>query len=96
MPSQSNTVCLEFFGNDLAKAVPAIVEITDYIAQTDGVQIAGLEHLDERYIKAVGYSTKAARRDTPKMVLIADLVSDDANILNTATEMVINKAKARS
>ena len=95
MPSQSNTVCLEFFGNDLAKAVPAIVEITDYIAQTDGVQIAGLEHLDERYIKAVGYSTKAARRDTPKMVLIADLVSDDANILNTATEMVINKAKAR-
>ena len=95
MPKNVRTVCLEFFGNDLSKAVPAIVEITDSIKQTEGVQIAGLEHLDERYIKAVSYSTKAARRDTPKMVLIADLVSDDENAIAQAADTMIQLANAR-
>ena len=31
--------------------------------------LAGLEHLDERYVKAVGYATKAKRHGRPKMVL---------------------------
>ena len=31
------------------------------------------KHLDERYVKAVRYATKAARRERPKMVLIAEL-----------------------
>ena len=39
--------------------------------------LSGLEHLDERYIRAVKYTTKASRRELPKMVLLADLVSDD-------------------
>lgn len=95
MPTQVRTVCMEFFGNDLSLAVPAIVEVTDFIDATEGVQTAGLEHLDERYVKAVGYSTKAARRDTPKMVLIADLVSDDADALAAATDEVIRLTQAR-
>jgi FAD/FMN-containing dehydrogenase len=46
MPAHTRTVCLEFFG--LAKdAVPAIVEIKDYVQKNDkGVLLAGLEHLD--------------------------------------------------
>ena len=38
------------------------------------VLLAGLEHLNERYVKAVGYATKAKRHGRPKMVLIGDLV----------------------
>ena len=39
--------------------------------------LAGLEHLDERYVKAVGYATKARRHGRPKMVLMGDIVGDD-------------------
>jgi FAD/FMN-containing dehydrogenase len=81
MPPVARTVCLEFFGQ-VREAVPAIVEITDYFkpggaGHAAGVQLAGLEHLDERYVKAVGYATKAKRHGRPKMVLIGDLVGHD-------------------
>ena len=59
------------------------------------VQIAGLEHLDERYVKAVSYATKAARRERPKMVLIADLVSDDEDAVAAAASEVVRLANAR-
>jgi FAD/FMN-containing dehydrogenase len=82
MPEHTRTVCLEFFGQ-VREAVPAIVEITDYFkpggaGRQAGVLLAGLEHLDERYLRAVGYATKAKRRaetaGRPKMVLIGDIV----------------------
>lgn len=95
MPEHVRTVCLEFFGADLAKAVPAIVEIVDFVKNRHDVQIAGLEHLDERYVKAVKYSTKAARRERPKMVLIADLVSDDEKHVAQVASDVIKLANAR-
>ncbi|MBV2193092.1 MAG: DUF3683 domain-containing protein, partial [Azonexus sp.] len=61
MPPVTRTVCLEFFGQ-VREAVPAIVEITDWFkpggeGHAAGVLLAGLEHLDERYVKAVGYTT---------------------------------------
>ncbi|AGA90496.1 FAD/FMN-dependent dehydrogenase [Thioflavicoccus mobilis 8321] len=95
MPSEVRTVCLEFFGADLAGAVPAIVEIQDAIAALPEVQIAGLEHLDERYVRAVDYSTKAARRELPKMVLLADLVSDDEAAVDAAARLVVELAAER-
>jgi len=95
MPEHSRTLCLEFFGSDLGEAVPGIVEIVDYVKAQAGVQIAGLEHLDERYVKAVRYATKAARRERPKMVLIADLVSDDVQAVATTASAVIRLANAR-
>ncbi len=96
MPAQVRTLCLEFFGTDLSKAVPAIVEIKDFIEASAGVQLAGLEHLDERYIKAVKYATKAAnRRERPKMVLLADLVSDDVDAVARAASAVVKLANAR-
>ena len=96
MPAHARTVCLEFFGTDLSRAVPAIVEIRDLIRRTEGVQMSGLEHLDERYVKAVKYATKAAnRREYPKMVLIADLVSDDQDLVARAASEVVRLANVR-
>ncbi|HUP10024.1 MAG TPA: DUF3683 domain-containing protein, partial [Caldimonas sp.] len=63
MPAHTRTVCLEFFGN-AKDAVPSIVEIKDYLfaeARKGGAILAGLEHLDDRYLKAVGYATKSKR-----------------------------------
>ena len=74
MPPHTRTVCLEFFGQ-VREAVPAIVEITDYfkpggVGHQAGVLLAGLEHLDERYVRAIGYATKASaaasRPDGPR------------------------------
>ncbi|MFZ9406099.1 MAG: DUF3683 domain-containing protein, partial [Burkholderiaceae bacterium] len=77
MPRQIRTVCLEFFGQ-AQDAVPSIVEIKDYLEQRPhGAILAGLEHLDERYLRAVGYATKSRRGGLPKMVLIGDIVGED-------------------
>ncbi len=89
------TLCLEFFDPDLHMAVPAIVETIDILERSPGVVLAGLEHLDERYVKAVKYSTKAARPDLPKMVLLADIGGEDEESLSAAIEAVIDAAKAR-
>ncbi|MBB5191570.1 FAD/FMN-containing dehydrogenase/Fe-S oxidoreductase [Silvimonas terrae] len=95
LPAHTRTVCLEFFG-EVSGAVPAIVEIKDYIDALEGVQLAGLEHLDWRYVRAVGYATKAKSRGRPKMVLIADIVSDDENKLGQAASHVVTLANRRS
>ncbi len=94
MPAHTRTVCLEFFG-DVALAVPAIVEITRRIDGRGGVALAGLEHLDERYVKAVGYATKAKSHGRPRMVLIGDLVGDDENAVSLAASEVVRIANAR-
>ena len=93
MPPVTRTVCLEFFGQ-VREAVPAIVEITDYFkpggaGHAAGIQLAGLEHLDERYVRAVGYTTKAKRHGRPKMVLIGDVVGHDEAAVMTAVSDVI-------
>jgi FAD/FMN-containing dehydrogenase/Fe-S oxidoreductase len=95
MPPQVRTVCLEFFGQ-VRDAVPTIVEIRRHLDSQSQVLLAGLEHLDERYIRAVGYATKARRAGRPKMVLIADLVSDDEDAVGEAASQVVRIANARS
>lgn len=94
MPAHTRTICLEFFGT-VANATPSIVEIRDYLLAHDSVHLAGLEHLDWRYVRAVGYATKAAGKGRPKMVLIADIVSDDEQAVNAAAEHIVHLAKAR-
>jgi FAD/FMN-containing dehydrogenase/Fe-S oxidoreductase len=94
MPKHVRTVCLEFFGH-VALAVPAIVEVKDYLDGTGTTLLAGLEHMDERYIKAVGYATKANRNERPKMVLIADIASDDENAVGEAASHMVRLANAR-
>ncbi len=94
MPKHVRTVCLEFFG-DVKKAVPSIVEIKDYLDTHPKAILAGLEHLDERYVKAVGYATKAKGRGRPRMILLGDIVSDDENAAAEAASHVVRIANAR-
>src|SRR5450830_1183385 len=97
MPKQTRTVCLEFFGQ-ARDAIPSIVEIKNYLdAETKkgGAILAGLEHLDERYLRAVGYATKSKRGVLPKMVLIGDIVGDDENAVAQAASEVIRMANNR-
>ncbi len=94
MPKHVRTVCLEFFGQ-VKEAVPSIVEIKDYLDNHGKAILAGLEHLDERYLKAVGYATKSRRNQRPKMVLIGDIVSDDENAAMEAASAVVRLANAR-
>ncbi len=104
MPKYVRTIALEFFGN-VSHAVPAIVEIKDYLdatakglnnGQGPAVIMAGLEHMDERYIKAVGYATKAARQQRPKMVLIADIASDDENAVGEVGSAMVRMCNAKN
>ncbi len=94
MPKHIRTVCLEFFGQ-VHEAVPSIVEIKNYVDGHEHAVLAGLEHLDERYLKAVGYATKSRRNQRPKMVLIGDIVSDSENAAMEAASQVVRLANAR-
>ena len=98
MPAHTRTVCLEFFGN-ARDAVPSIVEIKDFMfaeQKRTGTLLAGLEHLDDRYLKAVGYATKSKRGGLPKMVLVGDIAGDDADAVARATSEVVRIANSRS
>ena len=98
MPRHIRTVCLEFFGQ-ARDAIPSIVEITQYLestARSRGAILAGLEHLDERYLRAVGYSTKSKRGALPKMVLLGDIVGEDDAMVAAATSQVVRLANARA
>ncbi|AWI54223.1 FAD-linked oxidase [Aquabacterium olei] len=103
MPKHVRTVCLEFFGNP-TECVPSIVDIKDFMfeemKQPGGAILAGLEHLDDRYLRAVGYATKSKRNvggsGLPKMVLIGDIVGDDEDRVARATSEVIRLANGRS
>ncbi len=94
-PKHLRTVCLEFFGSHLRKAVPAIVEIKNYLDQTPNVFLMGMEHLDERYVRAVKYSTKASRQELPKMVLLIDIAGETEKEVTQATDAVVQLANAR-
>ena len=104
IPAHTRTVCLEFFGN-ARDAVPSIVDIKDFMfaeQKRSGVLLAGLEHLDDRYLKAVGYATKSKRAaelggssGLPKMVLVGDIAGDDPDAVARATSEVVRLANAR-
>ncbi|MCJ7798517.1 MAG: FAD/FMN-binding oxidoreductase, partial [Polaromonas sp.] len=98
MPAHTRTVCMEFFGN-AKDAVPSIVEIKDFMfaeQKRGGAILAGLEHLDDRYLRAVGYATKSKRGGLPKMLLIGDIAGDDADVVARATSEIVRIANSRS
>jgi FAD/FMN-containing dehydrogenase len=91
MPPHIRTVCLEFFGQ-AREAVPSIVEIKSFLddeTKRSGATLAGLEHLDERYLRAVGYATKSRRGAFPKMVLFGDIVGEDEDAVARAAAHVV-------
>jgi FAD/FMN-containing dehydrogenase/Fe-S oxidoreductase len=105
MPAHTRTVCLEFFGQ-AQEAIPSIVEIKDYMdreTKAGRAILAGLEHLDERYLRAVGYATKSKRgadgaggSGLPKMALFGDLVGDNADDVARAASEVVRIANSRN
>jgi FAD/FMN-containing dehydrogenase len=102
MPKFTRTVALEFFGQ-ARDAIPSIVEIKDYLdslpkngkPEFESLRLAGLEHLDERYLRAVGYATKSKRGTLPKMALFGDIVGDDENAVAQAASEVVRIANTR-
>jgi len=102
MPRFTRTVALEFFGQ-ARDAIPSIVEIKDYLDSLprngdpafSTLRLAGLEHLDERYLRAVGYATKSKRGVLPKMALFGDIVGDDENAVALAASEVVRLANTR-
>ncbi len=94
MPPAIRTVCLEFF-SAVSVAVPSIVEIKHYLDANPDAILAGLEHLDERYVKAVGYATKSRRAGRPKMVLVGDIVGENEDAVAAAASQVVRLANAR-
>ncbi|MEO1939366.1 DUF3683 domain-containing protein [Candidatus Thioglobus sp.] len=90
-----NTLCLEFFGHDLNKAVSAIVTIKDNVDGSDDVDLVGMEHLDARYVKAVHYTTKANRAELPKMVLLVDISANNQSSLDNQIEQIIKLIQDR-
>ena len=102
MPPHARTVCLEFFGQ-AREAIPSIVEIKDFMdaeAKAGRAVLAGLEHLDERYLRAVGYATKSKRgaetSSYPKMALFGDIVGENADDVARAASEVVRMANGRS
>ena len=94
LPMHTRTVCLEFFGT-ARDATPAIVEIKDFCDAHPDILLAGLEHLDARYVKAVGYATKSPRAARPNMVLLIDVASDHEVALGEAASKIVQLANAR-
>lgn len=70
MPACTQTVCLEFYGA-AGNAGPAIYQISQlFDSHPEGVMLAGLEHLDDRYLHAINYAPKSGREIYPKMVIV--------------------------
>ena len=54
-----------------------------------GAILAGLEHLDDRYLRRSATRRRRKRGGTPKMVLIGDIVGDDEDAVARATSEVV-------
>ncbi len=73
------TVCIEFFGNDMSEAGQVIADISRVFSRKDdlsGPCLMALEHFDEEYIKAIHYKTRTSVGDRLIAVLLIDMVSN--------------------
>jgi FAD/FMN-containing dehydrogenase/Fe-S oxidoreductase len=73
----TRTVCCEFFGHELSEATRAMVRIKHHVDDFEGAHLEGLEHFDEKYVKAIEYISKSSRREAPRVVLLIDVSGDD-------------------
>ena len=80
----TRTVCCEFFGQELKDATKAMVGIKHHVDALDGAHLEGLEHFDEKYVKAIEYISKSTRREAPRVVLLIDVSGDDAEAVAKA------------
>ncbi len=74
------TLCLEFFGPDMEEASQVILQLSRAFPFPNRGQEAlmALEHFDDEYVRAIQYEVKAPRAETPKAVLLIDVVGHSA------------------
>ncbi len=83
------TFCLEFFGEDMDEASRVIVEISEELTNEGKEALMALEHFDDEYIRAINYKFKAARSESPKAVLLIDMVGHtDKQIENGRNRLI--------
>ncbi len=80
----TRTICCEFFGQELSEATKSLVEIKSHIDALPGAHLEGLEHFDQKYVKAIEYISKSTRREAPRVVLLIDVSGDDEQIVARA------------
>lgn len=83
---EQRTVCLEFFGEDMEEASRVIDEITRAFVDRGKETLLALEHFDEEYVRAIQYKVKAPSNQSPKAVLLIDLVGHTAGQLESGLE----------
>jgi FAD/FMN-containing dehydrogenase/Fe-S oxidoreductase len=71
---ERRTLCLEFFGPSFDEASEVIQDISAAMPDRGEEALQALEHFDEEYVRAIGYQTKSARAETPRAVLVIDVV----------------------
>ena len=71
---ESRTLCVEFFGADFDEASRVILQLDEAFPNRGEEVLQALEHFDDEYVRAIGYLTKAARVETPKAVILIDVV----------------------
>jgi FAD/FMN-containing dehydrogenase/Fe-S oxidoreductase len=74
---RTRTFCLEFYGPGMDEAGEVIVALSREFVDRGAEALQALEHFDEAYAVAIGYRNKAPRTETPKAVLLIDLVGHD-------------------
>ena len=74
------TLCLEFFGPDMEEASEVVLALSGAFPAAGAGQEAlqALEHFDDEYVRAIGYKVKAPRAETPRAVLLVDVVGHSA------------------
>jgi FAD/FMN-containing dehydrogenase/Fe-S oxidoreductase len=76
------TVCLEFFGDDMEEAAQVIDRIVSAFEEKGREALMALEHFDEEYVRAIQYKAKAPRSESPKAVLLIDIVGHAPDQVN--------------
>jgi FAD/FMN-containing dehydrogenase/Fe-S oxidoreductase len=84
------TLCLEFFGPDFDEASKVILELARaFPFPNEGREaLTALEHFDEEYVRAIDYRVKAARAETPKAILLVDVVGHSAEQAEGGVEQI--------
>jgi len=84
------TLCLEFFGPDFDEASRVILELSRAFPFPNGGKeaLSALEHFDDEYVRAINYKVKAPRAETPKAVLLVDVVGHAAEQVVSGIEKI--------
>ncbi|MEZ5671197.1 MAG: hypothetical protein R3E08_01995 [Thiotrichaceae bacterium] len=90
-PKYLRTICLEFFGSNLKLAVPAIVEIKNYVDSSPKFHVREYFII---HIRAVKYSNWRIIA-SPKMLLLIDLASENDVAIGAVASHIVKLANAR-